>query len=111
MTDILHVDNHVILPIVNRFAARSGLTFDSLLDVGSSDRPLNGWFSRYGRAIDPRRYLALEIDPVMVARLQDKGLEVATSLQNESRPSDLILALEVLEHMKTEDSVSFSLLR
>lgn len=107
MTEILHVDNHAIMPVVNRFAAQGNLTFDSLLDIGSSDRPLNGWFCRYGRAIDPRRYLALEIDPVMVARLQAKGLEVATSFQKVSRPSELTLALEVLEHIKPEDSVSF----
>lgn len=96
-----------VIPLVDRAAERSGMTFESVLDVGSSDRPIVDWFLKHKRSREPRRYAAVEIDPVKIAALQTRGLAVITDMATIREPFDLTIAMEVIEHIRPEDSVAF----
>lgn len=95
-----------ILPTISRLAHNYNMTFTSLLDVGSSDRPLVDWFYKFRFAREPFRYLAVEVDPHQVAKLIERNLQVVDRIPN-GEEFDLTLALEVLEHIRPEQSLAF----
>jgi len=91
-----------VLGLVDECAAKFDFSFSSLLDGGSSDRPAVDWFKRYKRSAEPRDYAAVEVDPVKVETLQKRGLKIFTDIWDVKQPSDLTLALEVIEHIPAE---------
>lgn len=106
--EVSYFQGNSITSVIDRIAQANGLRFSSILDVGSSDRPVVEWFRKYKRSKEPRRYTALEIDHVKVEVLRSRNLEVVTDFEAVERGAyDLTLAKEVIEHIKPEDTVDF----
>ena len=97
-----------IIPVVSALCDAYDLRFDSLLDVGCWIRPQADWFMKFRRADEPKRYIGMDVDTEAQAALEARGLLYVSSF---SAPfdvsSDLVMALEVIEHLTPTASVPF----
>lgn len=98
--------NWSILPLVEEIVREKSLNITSCLDVGSGARPKIEWFLKtYGQSSS---FCALEVDKKLRKKLDSMGVfSVASFEEINSKGYDLTLLLEVLEHLKPDDSLSF----
>lgn len=101
-----HTKADRIFPLIKHYGEERDLSFESLLDVGAGTRTLNSWFERFPLTRQPASYAAAESDPKIVDILKERSLETIDPFK-EDRPSDLVVAMEVLEHITLEDAPGF----
>lgn len=71
----------------------------SCLDIGCGRSRYDQWYARSERAVSPREYLGVDADPAVLAELREAGVSVCEPGVVDERPFDLVLALEILEHL------------
>ncbi|MEA2310436.1 MAG: hypothetical protein QOE28_404 [Solirubrobacteraceae bacterium] len=107
-TTIGHLDERRMHGVLQRFAREHELSFGSCLDIGCGRSRYDRWFDRFDRAEEPRRYIGLETDEVIIEELQREGVDVRHALDapGDCR-SDLTLCIEVIEHLKPSETPGF----
>lgn len=101
-------DSEVLTDLVQETAERYELYFDSLLEVGCGGRPLESWFSRYSRAECPARYVAVDIDPKVLNKLQASRVMAFPGMKLPfDATSDLVVAANVIECVKPDRAERF----
>lgn len=101
-------DSEVLTDLVQDAAQRHELYFDSLLEVGCGGRPLESWFSRYSRTECPARYVAVEVDPKVLAKLQANRVMAFPGMKLPfNGVSDLVVAANVIECVKPDRAERF----
>lgn len=102
----LTTPNWSVLPLVENIVSERSLSIKSCLDIGSGTRPKIEWFSEtYGQSSS---FCALEADKKLRQKLCSKGIYSVASFDDISKKSyDLTLMLEVLEHIKPDESLDF----
>jgi len=84
------------------------LTFASCLDVGCGTSRHDRWFRRFERSTAPKRYIGLEADEELIQQLRDAGVDVRDASGGPGDvTSDLTLCLEVIEHLRPEETPDF----
>ena len=97
-----------ILPLIQQSAAKLNMTFTSCLDVGSGKQAKTEWFSKFRYAIPPKMFVAAEIDSEIIDILISRGTDARMPQQlSTDEVFDLTLALEVIEHQTSDESVNF----
>ena len=101
-------DSESLTDLVQDVAERHELYFDSLLEVGCGGRPLDSWFSRYSRTECPARYVAVDIDPKVLNKLQANRVMAFPALKLPfDATSDLVVAANVIECIKPDRAERF----
>lgn len=94
-------------PLVVDWLRASGAGLESCLDVGCGRNPVNGWFCKVAASPDAR-FVAADSDPDILAELAGRGLESIDPLATDPAPRcDLVVAKEVIEHLRPEDTSDF----
>lgn len=101
-------DSEVLTDLIQETAERYELYFDSLLEVGGGSRPLDTWFSRYSRSECPARYVAVDIDPKVLAKAEAGGGMAFPGMKMPfDATSDLVVAANVIECVKPDRAQRF----
>lgn len=96
-----------IEPVIDALVKRSNLQLASCLDVGCGTRPMKSWFHKFSKASMPS-YIGVETDEQILAHLAQQGVDAINPFTTKrDLSSDLVLAMEVIEHIKPADSASF----
>ena len=94
-----------INPLSRDFIVADKSTSISVADIGCFNRPIWGFVSQLKDKVD---YLGVDEDPVALEYLASQGLKGATAAQyNEGGEFDYTFGLEVIEHIRYEDSPGF----
>ena len=104
--EILTTNHAQIPPLIGEIHRQKDIKFCSMLDVGSGLRTSEKWFRNAQFSTSPKDYCAAETDPEMVKVLQARQIQTIDPMKEDKR-SDLVVALEVLEHLLPEDSPDF----
>lgn len=100
--------SEVLTDLVQDVAQRHELYFDSLLEVGCGGRPLDSWFSRYSRSECPARYVAVDIDPKVLGKLQAGRTMAFPGMKLPfDATSDMVVAANVVECVKPDRTHRF----
>lgn len=106
--DGYETDHWSVLPIVEEVITRENLAVHSCLDVGSGARPKHEWFNKAFGRTDGVRFAALEADEKLRKQLSKINVSSVESFSSISdRSYDLAIALEVVEHLRPENSIDF----
>lgn len=101
-------DSEALTDLIQETAAQYELYFDSLLELGCGGRPLESWFSRNARTECPGRYVAVDIDPKVLKKLQSNGVMAFPGMKLPfDATSDLVVAANVIECVKPDRAQRF----
>ena len=102
-----HPANRFRYWLVLRKLRASGLRFESVMDIGCGDGSL---LVSVMQAFAPKRAVGLDVSPVTIPALQEKGLaefhqaDLGKPLTLSLPPVDLALSSEVIEHVPDDDA-------
>jgi hypothetical protein len=111
----MNITNHIfetnyykIQPLIQSHAVAENVNFASCLDVGSNIRHQASWFGKFSRSIEPKQYIAADIDEPILKQLKELGIDAVNPLTSDRNlNSDLVMALEVVEHLEEKNNHDF----
>jgi hypothetical protein len=97
-----------IHPLLRDFSTAHNVTYESCLDIGCGRSRYDTWFGRFGSARAPHRYIGLDSDPVIIEELRADGVDARDPFDDPGEcASELTLCIEVVEHIRPEDTPDF----
>ena len=96
-----------IFQLLERGLRERNIKLGSCLDVGCGMNPVDEWFRKHAGSPDAP-YTAMDAHPSVKEGLKSRGIQVITPWDMPVNfQSDLVLAAEVIEHVKREDIPTF----
>ena len=81
-------------------------SLNSCIDIGCGLRPANDWFAKISNP--GSKFVGVDTDEKIIGELRSRGIDAVSSLNfDRTLVADLVLAKEVIEHLRPTETESF----
>lgn len=101
------LDDRTIHRLIRDFSKQNNIRCNSCLDVGCGNAKYQGWIQKVEFMDEPKKYIGIDGDQTLIDKHQENGLDIRHHENSGECRSDLTLCLEVIEHLRPEETKGF----